>query len=149
MYKLNQSPITSFSGKYRFLSNFYPSDVILDKCVYPTVEHAYQAAKTDFVGQRNLIQQASTPGGAKRLGRMVSMRPEFVENRIQIMLELVRQKFGNPALRDSLMATCNQTLIEGNTWNDRFWGQCPIGVGRNELGTILMKVREEIRERRR
>jgi predicted NAD-dependent protein-ADP-ribosyltransferase YbiA (DUF1768 family) len=38
--------ISSFTGEYRFLSNFYPCVVHLDEEVYPSVEHAYQAAKT-------------------------------------------------------------------------------------------------------
>ena len=38
--------IDSFHGVYRFLSNFWPAQVALDGIVYPTVEHAYVAAKT-------------------------------------------------------------------------------------------------------
>ena len=37
--------ITRFHGEYRFLSNFYPVKVEYDGVQYPTVEHAYQAAK--------------------------------------------------------------------------------------------------------
>ena len=36
-------------------------------------------------------------------------------------------------------------LIEGNTWNDTYWGVCN-GVGKNTLGQLLMKIREEIRK---
>ena len=32
-----------------------------------------------------------------------------------------------------------------HTWGDRFWGECPLGNGRNELGKILMQVRAELR----
>lgn len=38
--------INHFSGKYRVLSNFYPSKIVYEGRVYPTVENAYQAAKT-------------------------------------------------------------------------------------------------------
>ncbi len=34
-------------------------------------------------------------------------------------------------------------LIEGNHWNDTFWGICN-GNGENNLGKILMKIRHEI-----
>lgn len=37
--------IRSFTGTHRFLSNFHPAPVLLDGVVYPTVEHAFQAAK--------------------------------------------------------------------------------------------------------
>jgi predicted NAD-dependent protein-ADP-ribosyltransferase YbiA (DUF1768 family) len=36
-------------------------------------------------------------------------------------------------------------LIEGNTWNDRYWGVCR-GTGKNRLGQILMRIRSEIRQ---
>ena len=37
--------IRSFTGEYRFLSNFFPSPVEFEGLVFPTVEHAFQAAK--------------------------------------------------------------------------------------------------------
>lgn len=37
--------INSFTGKYAFLSNFYPSPITIDNIQYPTVEHAFQAQK--------------------------------------------------------------------------------------------------------
>lgn len=38
--------VNRFAGIYEFLSNFYPAPVTLDGVVYPTVENAFQAAKT-------------------------------------------------------------------------------------------------------
>ena len=35
-------------------------------------------------------------------------------------------------------------LIEGNWWHDYYWGVCS-GRGKNKLGEILMRVREELR----
>jgi predicted NAD-dependent protein-ADP-ribosyltransferase YbiA (DUF1768 family) len=60
------------------------------------------------------------------------------------MEELVRRKFADPELAEKLLATGDEELVEGNTWNDRFWGVCR-GEGRNELGKILMRVRAELR----
>lgn len=39
------SEIKSFTGKYSFLSNFYPCKVLFEGVRYPSVEHAFQAAK--------------------------------------------------------------------------------------------------------
>jgi len=39
--------ITSFQGEYRFLSNFWPCHIVRDGLVYPSLEHAYAASKTD------------------------------------------------------------------------------------------------------
>lgn len=58
---------------------------------------------------------------------------------------LIRQKFSNDeALKNRLLATGEQDLIEGNTWGDHFWGVCR-GEGQNTLGKILMIVRKELR----
>jgi len=140
-----EAPIISFSGQYYFLSNFYPAKVVYEGYTYQTVEHAYQASKTTVV-QRVLIQQAENPGHAKRLGHTVSLRPDFEDTKLTIMLKLVRQKFKISTLRTFLLRTGNRRLIEGNTWGDQFWGECPVGFGENKLGRILMRVRGEIKE---
>jgi N-glycosidase YbiA len=44
-----------------------------------------------------------------------------------------------------LLATGDADLIE-HTENDDFWGDGGDGKGRNELGRILMAVREVLRE---
>ena len=61
--------IDRFREKYAFLSNFHPSEVGMDGLLYPTVEHAYQAAKTLNPGLRAAIRTAGTPGYAKQMGR--------------------------------------------------------------------------------
>ena len=60
------------------------------------------------------------------------------------MFDLVLEKFKqNPELKQKLLETGNQELIEGNTWNDTFWGVCN-GQGQNWLGKILMLARSEL-----
>ena len=59
------------------------------------------------------------------------------------MRDLLRNKFSEPDLAARLLATGSTELIEGNNWNDTFWGVCR-GRGRNMLGQLLMEVREEI-----
>ena len=45
-----------------------------------------------------------------------------------------------------LLATKEAVLKEGNTWNDVFWGiSLKTGRGENNLGKILMRVREKLR----
>jgi predicted NAD-dependent protein-ADP-ribosyltransferase YbiA (DUF1768 family) len=44
-----------------------------------------------------------------------------------------------------LLATDDEELVEGNWWNDTFWGVCR-GDGENNLGKIIMKVRDELRQ---
>ena len=63
------------------------------------------------------------------------------------MEALLFLKFGgkDPLLTRELIATGHLDLIEGNTWNDTFWGVCD-GAGENNLGKLLMKVRASLLE---
>lgn len=138
------SPIDSFSGDFRWLSNFAEAPVMLDGWEYPTTEHAYQAAKTVDFNEREAVLACETPGRAKRMGRKITMRPDWDEVKEAVMLDLTRQKYTLPEYRERLLATGNREIVEGNTWGDTFWGVCK-GVGKNKLGRILMQVRDEIR----
>lgn len=138
--------ISSFSGRYRFLSNFYSIAVELDGETYASVEHAYQAAKTRAPEERARIRRARAPGAAKHLGRRVTLRPDWEKRKIEVMRRLVRQKFYcHSDLGALLVRTGDEELVEGNYWHDTFWGQCPLGCGFNHLGMILMEVRKELR----
>ena len=138
----------AFTGQLRFLSNFAPSLLPYEGEVYPTVEHAFQAAKTNDPEEKIAIREANTPGLAKRLGRRVSLRPDWEQVKVQIMTDLVRLKFEDPGLREQLIGTGDAFLSEVNTHGDTTWGQVRasggILVGENLLGKILMKFRSEI-----
>lgn len=136
--------INRFRGSHFFLSNFYFCFVNLDGELYPSVEHAYQAAKTLNKSKRFTIQTAKDPATAKRLGRRVSHRRDWKEVKLSVMEGLLKQKFSDGELRQRLINTGNEEIIEGNTWGDTFWGVCN-GKGENQLGKLLMKIREEIK----
>lgn len=136
--------IGPFRGEYAFLSNFYPADVVLDGVLYPSVEHAFQAAKTLDPAERRAIQHARTPAEARRMGRRVNLRPDWEVVRCDVMYDLVRQKFRrHSGLARRLLATGQEELVELNTWGDTFWGVCG-SRGENRLGKILMAVRAEL-----
>lgn len=137
--------ISSFKGEYRFLSNFWMVPVLFVDGWYPSVEHAYQAAKTLDVAEKALIKNAPTAAEAKRLGKHVKVCPDWEGLKVPYMRFLVWFKFAKyPDLGRMLLDTGNAELIEGNTWNDTFWGVCR-GLGENQLGKILMEVRDHVR----
>jgi ribA/ribD-fused uncharacterized protein len=117
---------------------------MLDGESYDSVEKAYQAAKTVIPAEREKIRNATTSGKAKHLGRKVTLRPDWDAVKVGIMTDLVEQKFRDRELADLLLSTGDAELIEGNTWHDTFWGVCD-GVGANNLGKILMEIREKLR----
>lgn len=136
--------IESFSGDYFFLSNFAFSPIMWGSYEYRTVEHAFQAAKTNDPLSQSLIRQAPTPQAAKSLGRRVELRLNWEESKVPVMYDLLRRKFDRKEQRALLEATDDALLVEGNTWGDRIWGVSG-SVGHNMLGRLLMLVREENR----
>jgi len=140
---MKRKKIESFKGKYVFLSNFYPCPIYLLDEWYPSVEHAYQAAKTLNPLERKDIRTARTAAGAKKAGRRITLRPDWDQVKLDIMRDLLTQKFTDPVLRAALKATEDTELVEGNWWGDRFWGVCK-GVGENHLGHLLMDIRDKI-----
>lgn len=138
--------IRGFWNEYRFLSNFYPAQVEFEGIVYPTVEHAYQAAKTTNSDQRQNILSCSTPGAAKRAGRHVTLRHDWETIKVDVMTALVLQKFTtNTTLKTWLVSTGDLYIEETNRHNDTYWGVCN-GVGQNLLGHILMQVRDHLHQ---
>lgn len=143
--------IKVFTGEYGFLSNFYPSPVLWNGVWCKTVEHAYQAEKTTDPQAKQYILASETPGRAKTLGRKVKigLRKDWDLIKVQVMTDLVRLKF-HPMVKLSkdLVNTGDRIIMEGNTWNDTFWGvDLNTGIGKNVLGNILMQVRAELRSR--
>lgn len=136
--------IEHFGGKHAFLSNFYPSPVWLGHLECPTVEHAYQAAKTENHELRAEIAATRTPGKAKRLGAKLEPNPDWDALRLPVMTSLLAQKFAvGSNLAAALLGTGEATLIEDNGWGDRFWGVCD-GEGENHLGRLLTERRSEL-----
>ena len=79
--------IDRFDGEYEFLSSFHSAPVRFEGMRFPTVEHAYQAAKTSSHEERIAIQACPTPGRAKRMGRRVSVRDDWNDVKIVVMDE--------------------------------------------------------------
>ena len=135
--------INSFEGKYAFLSNFYEHPISEGSLTFPTNEHYFQAMKTLDLTERIAIARAATPGQSKRMGRSVKLRSDWEDIKLSVMETALRLKFADPELAAMLKATGNEELVEGNWWNDTFWGVCN-GVGENNLGKLLMKIRAEL-----
>lgn len=143
--------INSFENENEFLSNFYPSLFTDGTLVYPTVEHCFQASKTSVLIDSAIIAAAPSPGKAKRLGRKCSLRPDWEEIKDEVMYKALQKKFSIPELKEKLLNTGDEELEEGNWWHDNYWGNCHCIrcnniQGKNTLGKMLMKLREELRE---
>ena len=143
--------IDFFDDEYAFLSNFYPSPIVIHGIYYPTVEHYFQSEKTiDEIEKFNIIH-ASSPNTAKGFGRHCTLCPNWESIKDSVMLKGVKEKFNqNKRLKEKLLATEDAILIEGNTWHDNYWGNCTCFrckniEGKNQLGKTLMYIRQELK----
>lgn len=147
--------ITRFDGRYAFLSNFYPCEIEHQGIYYKSVETYYVAMKIKsdqqidgryigYIDCRELISKIKNPGEVKQLGRILKVRKDWEDVKMGVMLWGVREKFKHDDLKQMLLDTGEQELIEGNWWGDQYWGVYN-GKGDNNLGKILMRVRSEIR----
>lgn len=134
--------IKGFSGEFRFLSNFYPCKFVIDGVIYPSSEHYYMCQKTDDPYKKSLILESTLPSRAKRIGRTLTLRPDWDEkHRNPAMLKGLIGKFSSEHMLNKLNSTMGAYLEETNHWGDTYWGVCH-GEGKNMLGRMLMFIRD-------
>lgn len=137
-------------GEYDYLSNAHRARVYLpgDSNHYPSVEHAFQASKTDDLATRQAIRAASSAKDAKVAARGIQISDAWRAASGRIMEALVRDKFRrHDKYREQLLSTGRQLLAFLNDHNDRVWGVCN-GKGENKLGLLLTQIRDDIRQKR-
>ncbi|MFH1216476.1 MAG: NADAR domain-containing protein [Pseudomonadota bacterium] len=162
------------SFKYTPLSNFHLIPIQWKGVMFPSVEHAYQMSKfyanvskklpSNVVKKlaakfENLVpdlfeifkSSSRKPSEIKRiandLAKLGLVRADWDAVRVEIMIELLLKKFSHQKMKNYLIQTEPQYLVEGNDWEDTFWGACPERDklrGRNVLGLILMNIRSKI-----
>lgn len=141
--------ISSFSGKYTFLSNFFERPFEFKGLLCPTGEHIYQALKATNREDFKFVFGSGSPGQAKRRGQQIKLRPDWVPTdtnpgfKFEAMRQVVDAKFNDPEVGQWLIDTGDRPLCEGNRWGDRIFGTVD-GEGENWLGVLLMEKRENL-----
>ena len=137
---------------YGEFSNFYLAPITIKEKKWSTTEHYFQAMKQEGTKMEETIRKASTPKEAAELGRKrdpaYPLRKDWEDVKIDIMYEALMAKFTQyEDLRKVLVGTGNAELVE-HTKYDAFWGDGGNGSGRNELGKLLMRLRDELKEKK-
>lgn len=143
-----------FRDEYKFLSNFQYAEIMYNGIVFPTIENAFQAAKS-LDKTEQLKFKTVAPNEAKKLGRKITLRSDWETVKADIMKHLLEQKFPlNPNhknywLSQKLLQTGNGMIVEENTWHDNVWGACTCKkcqnkTHRNLLGQLLMERRIQL-----
>ena len=148
---MSKVQITAFTGEYYFLSNYCTCPITIDGLTYRSAEAAFQAAKCSDPIDRAAFCTVP-PNVAKAIGRKTKLRDGWEKERDGIMADIIHAKFSqNPGFAQALIDTDDAELIEGNTWNDNYWGMCGCTrcrsegtKGLNKLGQILMAERARL-----
>ena len=148
----------AFCGRLSTMSNFHDSPFILNRSLYTCVEQYYQSTKAKVAKNDRAameIMMASDPAVMKRIGDQVKVKDDWSSQRETVMLDALLAKFGQiRELRNELLAHGDKVLAEASS--NRFWG-CGMSLkdpnilateswtGKNTLGTLLDKVRSQVK----
>jgi ribA/ribD-fused uncharacterized protein len=135
------------AGWYVF-DNFAPFQVEWRGKLWPTSEHAYQAAH--FINTDPELAETVRTQRSPRLAADVANAhsdqddPDWPKIKLTVMQDICRHKLEQHQLvQDTLRESGDRRIVELNH-TDAFWGCGPDGNGRNELGKVWMKLREEL-----
>ncbi|RHZ61652.1 hypothetical protein Glove_346g138 [Diversispora epigaea] len=148
---------------YYEFTNFFMAPVDIDKKIWPTTEHYFQALKFQQNGLREKIRSQRFPGDAFKLGREFnSLKREnwevaYVSRNFPsqkrlfkeyVMIHALKCKFEQHVhLRYLLLSTGTAKIYE-HTERDSYWGDGGIhGKGLNRLGDYLQELRAYFMQR--
>ncbi len=137
-YKVND-PFGEFS-------NFKPSPILIEGEIWSTVEHYFQASKFDDFHVRDRIKLLESPMDAAKEGRNRNnkLKEQWEDIKNNVMYKGLKAKFlQHPGFKKVLLETGNKIIVE-HTVNDNYWADGGDGSGKNMLGLLLMRVREEL-----
>ena len=143
--------IGCYEREYYPFSNFSSFAVKWKGKNWPTSEHAFQAAhffKTAPALAKKVYKAKSAHDAYKLAKANANKAPKnWHEIKTVIMEDIVRHKLKqNSYVMHKLMQTGERLIVEDSP-KDNFWGWGLKRNGRNELGKIWMKIRDEINKK--
>lgn len=140
-----------YPREFYCLDNFSSFGILYMGKRYPTVEHAYQSLRFAEVAPEieMRIRNALSAHEAQKLAfaNRDKQRPDFDSIKITLMEQLLRVKLDqNPYVRKKLLQIPGSCEICEDSPYDSFWGIGIERTGRNELGHLWMKLRDELHE---
>jgi len=144
----DENNIKGFFGDYMWLSNFEKCEILYDGVIYPSSENAYQAAKI-IPEDRGDFVKLSAYQTKKTWRHYIPLYPDTViwdSIKYSVMYGILWDKFTrHDYLKENLLSTDDKYLEETNHWQDIFYGYDYKLGGKNNLGKILMEIREKIK----
>lgn len=149
MKNLEGNEIITFyraKGKHGFLSCLYRKKLIFEDREFDSAEHAYQFGKMRDKKTQEWVMKAPHPHLVSIVCHNLfswDIVSGWSKMKVNRMYRVLKVKFSDIELKEKLLATGNAILIEKSK-SDSFWGCGKNGKGKNMLGKLLMKVREEL-----
>lgn len=143
------SVVGFYEREFYVFSNFSSFQVLYRGRLWLTSEHAYQAARFSGVSPE-LEEKCFEARSAHEAYRIMQAnrdkeRKDWDKEKVGVMYEICKAKLEqNPYVKEKLLLTGEELIVEDSP-KDPFWGWGPDRQGRNELGKIWMKLREELR----
>lgn len=136
------------SGEYGFLSNLYPCEISFEERKFRCAEEAYQYGKPKDKEVAEWLVSAPRPHLCALAAHSLfawDIVPDWNDIKVGRMHKVLRAKFSqHKDLKEKFIATGDAQLIEESK-SDAFWGIGKKKNGKNTLGVLLMKVREELK----
>jgi N-glycosidase YbiA len=139
-------PIKFYTPRFYVFNNFSAHAIEFSGKLYPTCEHAYQAAKCTDPGGQEAIRNARSPLEAKRLANetyRAARDPDWGSKKLAVVEQILRAKLAQHSeAQEALRESGNEYIVEDSP-TDYFWGAGADGSGKNMLGKLWMKIRDE------
>lgn len=137
-----------YPREFYVFDNFSSFQVEWRGKLYPTAEHAYQAAHffdTDPQLAEKIRTEVRSAHDAQKIARQYTGKyPENWDKiKVSVMEDICAHKLGqHEYIQWKLQDSGDLEIVEDST-KDAFWGWGPQRDGRNELGKIWMRLREK------
>ena len=139
--------ICFYEQEFYVFSNFSAFKLAWKGYDWMTSEHAYHSEKFDDPGIIQSLKEARSAHDALKVAHAhkEAYRTDWDDIKLDVMKDILRAKMEqHPYVKKKLLESGDKELVE-NSWRDSYWGWGPNKDGKNHLGKLWMKVREEAR----
>jgi len=133
---------------YFDFSNFSQHPIVIDGEQWPTNEHYFQSRKFNCAKYADTIKWAPSAKIAAMLGRSRAqpIREDWEDVKENFMMIGLQAKFTQHEVLKTLLLGTRDAIIIERSDKDAYWGDGAARTGKNRLGELLMKLREQLRE---
>jgi ribA/ribD-fused uncharacterized protein len=143
----DNSPINIVEEKWHYLSPFSAHQISIWGELFSTVEHAYQSAKFLPSKERDLIKNALSPWEAWKIAQQYKNNTAILDiqfDKDTVMEALFRAKMSQHPDIVEILKLSGEREIRKNIKTDFYWGTGNDGTGKNTMGKLWMKLRQEL-----